>query len=891
MSPHLPQLGRAALPALALAVLAGLLPAATLPVPAPGPARIYIANDDHTDLLWTADEETYARAFVGMLDFHLQLADATAANPPPYRNRYNCDGNYWLWNYEQRKSPAEFARLIGRIKDGTISAPLNLVVSCYGGQPVEAVLRGMAYAGRLERQHGLRFPLAVAMENQTLPRGLASLFAGSGARYSWRGVCACGTMIDKKALQARPREIGWWTGPDGQRLLLKWHSLTTTEAAQNSGGYAEAFDPVKSVEYLDSDPVFLSRYRAAGAAEPYQVRGAFGFGEDALARKTGEPYTGPQRYPYPQAEHFHVVAERLSNARRQVVVSNEVDFFEDFEKTHGATLEAHTVTYGNEWDINSLALPEITARAKRAVERLRGAELLATLVSLQEPVFMEAHRAARDRANIALGLFWEHNWMVGGGFSTLAQRAAWQEQVVARIEAYVRSLQQAAGARLGGLIPQPGQTNRFFALNPLGWTRTAAADFAYDGPVGIHVHDLAAGVDTPHQFVTLAGVRQLRILARDLPSAGYKVFEIRPGPGAAPTDDAARVDGAVLANDAVRLVIERDGAIRSLIDRRNGDTELAASLGGLKLNDFAADADDGEPLVVENRGPVSVTVRARSPAGLAHTTAITLYRDSDRTDLDNELDAELTGLRHWAFTFALDRPSVHSEEVGAINLNKRRADGGDYADTHARYDYISANHFADISDGSGRKGVTISNPDLAFARLGASTPAALDIATPQLHFLAGKQAGGGKREPQFSAGRRHYLQRFALRAHGGYDPAAAMRFALEHQNPPVTGAVTGQPDAPLPVNSYSLLTVGDPGVLLWAVKPAEEGIDHGLIARLWNVSDVPVRTTLSLSPGLARAGRTTHLETDLEPVALTSADALPLAFACQQLQTYRLSPK
>ncbi len=141
--------------------------------------RLYIANDDHTDLMWTADAETYAKVFVEMLDWHAKLADQTADNPPPYRNRFNCDGSYWLYCYEQRKSPDEFAKLIARVRAGSISAPLNSVVSCYGGQPAEAVLRGMYYSGRLERRYDLRFPLAVAMENQTLPLGLASLFAGS----------------------------------------------------------------------------------------------------------------------------------------------------------------------------------------------------------------------------------------------------------------------------------------------------------------------------------------------------------------------------------------------------------------------------------------------------------------------------------------------------------------------------------------------------------------------------------------------------------------------------------------------------------------------------------------------------------------------------------------
>ena len=102
---------------------------------AAGPKRIYIANDDHTDFMWTADADTYATVFVEMLDWQMKLADETATHPPAYRNRFNADGSYWLWNYEQWRTPAEFARLIGRIKDGTISVPLNTLVSCYGGQP------------------------------------------------------------------------------------------------------------------------------------------------------------------------------------------------------------------------------------------------------------------------------------------------------------------------------------------------------------------------------------------------------------------------------------------------------------------------------------------------------------------------------------------------------------------------------------------------------------------------------------------------------------------------------------------------------------------------------------------------------------------------------------
>ena len=627
--------------------------------------------------------------------------------------------------------------------------------------------------------------------------------------------------------------------------------------------------------------------------------GLFGFGGDDLARKTGTqpPPTipgVPGLYKVGSSaycDHFHVLAKQMSNPERQVIVSNEMDFFEDFRRTHGATLDSQTVTYGNEWDLYSASMSETSARAKRVVEKLRSAELLAALVSLKYPAFMKDHTAARDRAFNGLGLYWEHNWTADGAISR-AQRAAWEEQVVGEIEYFVNSIHGEAVVRLGGLIPRPENVNRFFVLNPLGWPRTEAADFAYGGANGIHVRDVTTGQDVPHQIVTLKGAQYLRILASDVPSAGYKVFEIQSGSGTAPTDEAAAVSGdggSIFENAAVKLVIERDGAIGSYIDKRRGYTELAAVIGGRKLNDFAANTDEGENLLVENRGPVSVTLRARSEAGLDHTTAITLYRSSDRVDIRNELNANFSDVRYWSFSLALNQPALRTEEVGAINLNKLKSAGGDYADTHARYDHITVNHFADFTDGGGGKGVTISNPDLAFARLGNSTTTTLDTTTPQLNMLAGGQVDGASLGIPAQNGNTHFLQRFALRAHGNYDQTAAMKFALEHQNPLVTGAIISvKGGGAYPAATHSLLAVSDPNVLLWSLKVHDDGIEKGLVARLWNLSDSAAKADIALAPAVAAAHRTTHIETDLETVPLTGTGMLPATFARQQIQTYRL---
>lgn len=62
------------------------------------PAKsIYLAADDHTDYFWTADEETYRKAFIETIDYYLDLSDKTRDNPPDHQSRWNCDGSLWRW--------------------------------------------------------------------------------------------------------------------------------------------------------------------------------------------------------------------------------------------------------------------------------------------------------------------------------------------------------------------------------------------------------------------------------------------------------------------------------------------------------------------------------------------------------------------------------------------------------------------------------------------------------------------------------------------------------------------------------------------------------------------------------------------------------------------------
>ena len=814
--------------------------------------KIYIALDDHTDYVYTLNEEDHRQIFLETLDYYLNLADTTANNPSEHQSRWNCDGSFWLWTYEKNKTPAEFERLMNRVRDGHISAPLNALVSTYGAQPAEAVLRGMYYPGSLERRYGVRFPLAVAMENATLPLGLGALWSGAGAKYSWRGICGCASRTPYGA--NRP-DVYWWQGLDGSRVLMKWNYFYPYEGA-SIGDYQECRIPERAVNTVETNQLFLTNW-------PYHIIGIFGKGGDDAKTLTND---------------FVTFAQNNTNANRQIIVSNEEDFFRDFEATYGANVQPHTATYGNEWDVLCASMAEVSASVKRAVEKLRGAEAMQTLVSLKNPSFRRDHIAERDQTWMNLGLFWEHDWTADGAIRE--QRPAWQRKIANQITGFVDSLAKDAAAALGAMIPNPSEFKRFYAFNQLSWTRTDFADIPYTETDPVYVVDVSTGLETPSQIVMIEGQRYMRALASDIPPVGYKVFEIRPGPPGG-FSDAAAVSGNVIENAFYRLTIGSNGAITSLIDKTRGEQEFAREINGRYINDLGP---SGGTVEIESVGPVSVTVKITASAPLNHTTRITLFRDSDRIDLRNEINQNFSDVYTWGYSFNLENPDTWHEEVGAVIRAKQLAQGGHYADRGARLDWQTLNHFADMT-GSNNTGVTLSNADCYFMRLGNSEVLLLDSNTPQLAPLVGGQVDGSYLGIPNQGGDTKFLQRFALRTHGEYDATAAMRFALEHQNPLVAQVITG--GSGYPETSYSLVNISDPNVLLWSLKPAEEGIGQGLIARVYNVSGQATNATLQLANPVTSANRTSHIETNLDSAAIVNGN-LPLTLTPQQYQTFRL---
>jgi alpha-mannosidase len=831
--------------------------------------KIYLAPDDHTDYVWTANEDDYRKAILDMTDYYLDLTDKTGEEAKDFQSRWNFDGSLWMWIWEKNRDQQQVDRLVARLSDGHFSMPMNFAVSTYGGMPTEAVLRGMYYAGSVERRYGLKLDMAIAMEDQTLPNGIGALWAGSGARYSWRGVCNCATKLTPTLDHWRPHEIYWWEGPDGSRILLKWYSIYKKIGGYQPGTYLELDKATLGQDVpLFQDPEFRARY-------PYRIFGLFGEGGDNLSTMN---------------DRIVQLAKSLTRPDREVIVSNEEDFFHDFESTYGAQLPSFQGSFGNEWDMYSASMQEVSSSVRRATEELRSAEALETLVSLKQPAFPEQFKAARDQAWADFGLFWEHDWTADSHVLPRSIRRDWQRSVAHRITSYVDTLSDASRQALGGMIARKGEAARYYVFNPLNWMRTDAADLSYTGPEDIHVVDLTTGKTVLHQFIDGAADdgshrRLLRILASEVPSVGYRVYEVIPGKSSAPPK-SLRADGGALENADYRIRVNDHGAIESIVSKKTGGQELVATIDGRSVNDLGPGSGT---LKVINSGPVSVTVEAHASGPVAHTTQITLFRDLDRIAIRNEITANFSDLKTWAFSFALQSPEVWHEEIGAIN-HARLQPGGDYAAKYSRLDWLTLNHYVFMAGKDGI-GITLSNADDAFMKLGHSTIAngisELDTSTPQISVLAGGQVDGPSLGIADQGGDKYFLQRFALHATRNGSAAGSMRLALEDQNPLVAGQVTG--GNAYPETSFSLLSSTNPDVLLWALKPSEDGIDHGIITRFWNLSENANDFSIQFHGGIANASEITHIETNPTPVPLTAA-LLKASAKPWQLRSFSIVP-
>jgi len=808
--------------------------------------HLYLGNDTHTDLMWNGTEEDWYRYNLDMARFYLKIGEETKNKPPEARSKWNYDVAWTLYMFEKNAPKDLFGRIMDQIKNNQASVPFNFTLAVYGASTAESVLRSFYYGGYLERKYGIDIDLAVSQENATIPLGLASLWAGSGARYSWRGVCNCATKTN--TIGKRDHEIYWYTGLDGSKVLMKWYSSYGWNA--DLGGYGEMLEPTVAVQKMDK--------LCGSDGYPYTIAGAFGKGWDNI-----------HNYSYDLAwglDHRTLPGTKL-------YLSNEVDFFRHFENRYGRELPEVSLSYGNEWDLNLATLAEVSGKMRRSMEKLRTAEALAVVVSDGNLKMFEGLIKEKEAFLYGISVYNLHGWTADGPIDR-HDFATYMRSQQEKVTGYVDTLFSLALEQLGKRVNSGGIHDVVYVFNPLNWERDGFVEI----PVGKDfnsVRDLENGKLYDGKIRIDGGKKFLQVWLGNIPSVGYKLYQLENKETEAIKNDF-RISGNKLETPYYIVKISKSGAISSLFDKKL-KKEWA---NGLINNPGSKNHGAGARIRILEKDDRHISLICSSDDPVRHESIITFYANNPRVDFQNTIHQNFDSLLHWSFAFNIENPEVWHEEVGAIIKAKTASAGGHYANRMARYDYLSLNHFLNI--GNIRESITLSNSDCLFFRLGNSTPSFLDQNSSVVHILVGGQVNenlGMIRQDGDSL----FHQSFSLLPHSRkFNAGESMRFSLEHQNPLVAGKADS--DGNHADKKYSFLTNDNKDVILWTLKPGE---DDGLTMRFWNMGDSPVTSDIRLNSSILKAMYSSHVETEIQEIPV-KGNTITIDLNQKQLKTYRV---
>lgn len=469
-------------------------------------------------------------------------------------------------------------------------------------------------------------------------------------------------------------------------------------------------------------------------------------------------------------------------------------------------------------------------------------------------------------------------------------------------------------AQLGSRIDTRGSGIPLIVHNPLGWNRTDLAEadvgFAVGGVSGLRLSDpdgqpVAVQIREARRYPD-GSLQQARLafIARDVPALGYAVYHLVAASGEA--DEAAAADAAnpVLENEHFRVEIDpASGTITSLLVG-DGDWEALSN----PANSVLREEDRGDlwepyrpldggsriamkerhpvspeamrvgvsggttPRVTIEHGPVvsSVTVEDPDDPGRFRTT-IQLAAGSGRIQMRTALRNEERFVRYRAsFPIAIqDGRSVHEIPFGAIE----RPEGIEFP----------AQNWIDC--GNGERGVALLNCGLPGNNVvdGTMLLSLMRCTSIVAYGFGGGYEPGMSSDTGFELGQERTFD-YALAPHTGYwADARVYRHGVE-LNRPLMARTAACHAGELPPR-WGLLDVSDPGVIVSACKPGEQG---GAVLRVYEAAgDATRNVCVKLNAPLLAAHEVNLMEDPIGELAVVDG-AVHFDLAPYQIRTIRL---
>lgn len=806
----------------------------------------YILPHSHHDLGYTNLQPIIEERQMHNIELGIELARKTANYPEGARFVWNLEVLWSADQYLRRKSQAERDAFIDAVKRGWV-APNGMYANELTGlcRP-EELLQLFRYSEILRKQCGVSIDSAMLSDVPGFTWGTVTAMAQAGIRYFSCGP-NWGDRIGTLRVEWNDKPF-WLLSPSGKEKALvwmPWHGYSIPPL-----NYQMIADYQKALDHV-SFPYDVSYMRWSG-------RGDNGLPDPDLpefVKNWNEQFEWPR-----------------------LVISSTSTAFSAFEKKFGEKIPQLRGDLTPYWEDGAGSSALETGINRNSADRLTQAEALAAMLA------PDAWRAADfNEAWRNVLLYSEHTWGAGGSVSHPEEpmtTGQWKFKRQFALDGETQSknlLAQVLASRAAG-----DNTSTIEVFNATSWPRTEIVYLAKElSGAGDHVKD-SRGNSLPSQRLSTG---ELAFLAREIPAFGSARFHLSAEKAHAPAQ-AVAVHESMLDNGILRARIDpaTGNLVELVLHGKSGnliDTskdEAANQYLYVTGKDFKEIWENGEPtnlngpdigkieksgaatISIEENGPLVAVLRIETPAPGCNSLVrrVRLAAGADWLELSNTVDkkrapenpdpvsvkeeiawSQYGGKESVNFAFPLAVPggSMHMD----IPLAEMRPELDQLPG--ACKNWLPVGRWIDVS---GEKlGVTWVTLDAPLVEIGEiSATLAGSNAKPELwrQKIAPAQnfyswGMNNLWETNYRAYQEGVVEfRYALRAHGGYDPAEASRFSVGLSQPLIASRASSEQPA------HPLLRIEPGDVLAIALKPSDDG--KATILRLFGASGEDRRARL-----------------------------------------------
>lgn len=849
---------------------------------------LFLVPHVHLDVGYTDYQAKVSTIQSRILD---EAVDLVAQHPA---FRFSTDGEWNLDQFLHSRTREELNRIVEAIRQQKLFIPAQSSNILTGFPSAETLIRSLYPSADFSRVYGTPLNYANITDVPSYAWSYASILAAAGIPY----FCA-GSNNDRAPvlLQGHLNENSpfWWEGPDGGKVLM-WYSRHYMRHYMQMQ-FLFGLPPLTQTgeEVL---PLFLEMYQRPS----YLASAAILFGtqventdlfpqQAALADEWNAVYA----YPHIEYSGFH-------------------DALENIAQQFGNAIPTVRGDGGPYWEdgIGSDAL--YAAMERENESRAPSAEKLATVSTLMTPR-LDVNREELRSMWANMVLFDEHTWTSWNSVSDPGSNEAIEQLRVKDSRATTATDQRSEILRSGMAALADSiaaGVNSLIVFNPLNWKRDGEVTIDLDKDM--EIADRVTKESVPYVVLHEGpNFRQVEFRAADVPSVGYKVYELRAAHTSTPASQI--ITSTTIESPFYRVELDpASGGIRSIYDKEL-NRELVDTQSPWRFGQYLyVTGGDEEPNSILQYRAVSprpelhphaakdgrvVSVeqtpwgwRAELASSTENTpeilTEIRIYKGEKKIQLIEEIDKK-PELRkeavYFAFPFAMTHPHFQYEiQNGVVDPAKDMYPG-------SGHEWFSIQHWISVEQNG--LSATVMPLDAPLATFG-------DINRGEWPTEFGHRPGNifsyvmnnywhtNYRAEQGGHFRFRYVITSAVRT----DEAVLSRMGWEESTPLEHDQISSQDKAldlprPLNGNEASFLSIDDPNLVLDTWKPAEDG--NGTILRFIDLGGEP--RTVTIHAPLLSVGKiiaTDAIERDEKPIVPEDTHTFKIRIRTHQILTVRV---